>query len=186
MNADQYLDHWLRGKVWKHLLWPKHQERFRRIASCLEGKSFLDAGCMFGHSTYHLSRFRPGDWSGVDFSSKVIDIARRVCAEKYPNLTILPAVDFEGLSKMTKFDSVVCSEVIEHTEDDLGLIKALKKITKKILVLTTPCIRVSDPGHLRIYDEESIKALMEKALIRNFRIERSEQFFYIIADFKKK
>ena len=158
MDAEEYLTtHWIKHKVWRNLTREKHQERFRTICSFLEGKTFIDVGCACGHSMIHMKKLCPGYWTGMDFSKQAILKAR----EFFPKYKFYYADDFDLLKETEgkKFDSVVCSEVIEHVEKDQKLFGELLSITKKVLVITTPNRHVGDPGHLRIYTEKTLMSL---------------------------
>jgi len=162
MTADDYIrKHWEPRRVWTHLEWPKHRNRFARIATMLNGPSksglYVDVGCCFGHSTYHLARLQTGTWHGVDFSLRAVDMAKTF----FPKLNFIFCSGFDDLALLGPYDGVVCSEVIEHVEDDAGLAQALAIITRGKLVVTTPAVRVNDPGHLRVYNEASLAALFK-------------------------
>lgn len=174
MNAKEYLEsHWIKNKIWTHLTTKMHQERLRECTLPLEGETFLDVGCGLGHSTGHMKRFLPGDWSGLEFWDK----ATRVAQELFPDITFYSSKDFNFRPICGEFDSVVCAEVIEHVEDDQGLIDGLLDITKKVLVVTTPNRRVSDPGHLRVYTMGTFGALFHGYALK---ITDTSRFFYAI------
>lgn len=175
MDADKYFDHWQGKRVWTHLKWPKHQKRFRTISGYLEGHHLADVGCATGHSTKELEALHPGHWEGIDFSVRPIQAACKF----FPEGTWLYSPDFQLAERFGTYDSVVCSEVLEHVERDQDLAKALLDITRRVLVVTTPCIRVSDPGHLRIYSEKSLNSLFTSEA--ETLILRTETFFYLIA-----
>lgn len=174
MRAKDYLEnHWIKNKIWTHLEWPKHQNRLKTCASYLEGKSFIDIGCGLGHSTHHMKKFLPGNWSGLEFMQEVIKEAEKL----FPEITFYYAKDFNFLPVCGQFDGVVCSEVIEHVKNDKGLIKSLLEITKRVLIITTPCVKVDDPGHLRLYNEKTLEKLFNGL---NFKINKIYPFFYIV------
>lgn len=174
MDAEQYMNHWIKNKVWTHLKWPKHQRRFKTIAGFLEGETFVDVGCAFGHSTAEIEIFRSGAWTGIDFSKRAIERAKM----EFPRIDFIYCEDFSLYDHTSrKFDGVVCSEVIEHVEKDWELIKGLLGITKKTLVVTTPNCKVSDPGHLRVYTEETLTELFKGT---DFVIHQIGPFFYLV------
>lgn len=174
MKAKDYLvNHWIKNKIWTHLEWPKHQDRFRACVSYLEGERFIDIGCALGHSTNILKKFLPGNWSGLEFMQEAVDRAK----ELFPDISFYYSKDFNFLPTCGQFDGVVCSEVIEHVENDKALIEGLVNITDKVLVITTPNIKVNDPGHLRVYTEETLSELFDS---HAFEIIRDGLFFYII------
>jgi len=174
MKAKSYIeDHWIKNEIWAHLKHPKHQIRLRKCASYLEGKRFMDVGCALGHSTDIMKRFYPGNWSGIEFTDKAIEKAKQL----FPDITFYYSADFNLLPICGKFDSVVCSEVIEHVENDEALVKGLIDITGKKLIITTPNVSVNDPGHLRVYTE---KRLAELFAGHNFKIIKEGIFFYVV------
>lgn len=186
LTADEYMKHWIARRVWKHLNWPKHQKRFEIIASLLEGEKFIDVGCAFGHSTAHLKKFRPGDWTGLDFSEQAIRTAKEIFKKKDASIKFIFAPTFEDMDHDKIYDSVVCSEVIEHVEDDESLIRNLIPLARRRIILTTPCIRVSDPGHVRLYDLETIGKLFSMFCdFWTITVKKIDPFFYIIMDWKE-
>ena len=171
MTAEEYItQHWIPNKTWTHLEWPKHQKRLRKCAELTEGDTFADVGCACGHSTDIMARFRAGLWYGIDFSETAINMARKL----FPDLTF-----FGGFEKGVVFDSVVCSEVIEHVADDKEFVAQLLNITGKRLVLTTPSVEVDDPGHKRLY---TMPTLWELAGGRKCHIVDEDGYFYIIVE----
>lgn len=175
MNATEYLEqHWIKRKVWKRLLVPLHQERFRMIASYLEGKTFADVGCAVGHSTFELSKKKPGDWTGIEFDVSAILKAK----EMFPDIKFQYIANTGLLHTLPKYDGVVCSEVIEHAEHDQRLVDNLVAITGRTLVLTTPCVKVNDPGHLRVYTEEMLTGLFKGH--GPIEINKTKRFFYVV------
>lgn len=150
------MQHWENNKVWTHLEWSRHQARLRACSEACEGAAFYDVGCAFGHSTAIMAGFKPGAWAGVDFSRVGINKAK----ELYPQTPFHYLQNINDLPSLPCVDSVVCSEVIEHVEDPALLVSGLKAIARKRVVLTTPSKRVSDPGHLRVYDLLSLSAVL--------------------------
>lgn len=173
MNAETYMKHWEGKKIWTHLEWPKHQKRFKTIGFYLEGETFIDVGCAYGHSTKHLRKFKIGEWSGLDFSHTAINEARRL----FKDIVFYYAEDFNLFPVCGHFDSVVCSEVLEHVEKDRELVEGLLSITKNSLVITTPSHPVNDPGHIRLYSEAMLADLFRGT---QFNIHRDKPFFYVI------
>ena len=184
MNAEEYLTtHWIKHKVWRNLTREKHQERFRTICSFLEGKTFIDVGCACGHSTDYMSAIVSGIWIGIDFSEQAILKAKGFFPQyKFYYADIFDLVLETGQSQ---FDSVVCSEMIEHVKDDQLLLDELLSITKKVLVITTPNRQVGDPGHLRLYTANDLLRLFNNR--RSYKQGRIKvqiishgNFFYLV------
>ncbi|GAG74903.1 unnamed protein product [marine sediment metagenome] len=173
MKANDYIiGHWERKKIWKNNQRPHHRKRLNMIAQSVKGKKFLDVGCCFGHSTNDLKRLHPGDWSGLDFS----EYAAKKAHHLFPELTFYFAENFKLLPVCGQFDSVVCSEVLEHVEEDQELVKGLLEITKDVLFMTTPHCFVNDPGHIRVYDEAMLADLFKGM---QYKIQKDGLFFYI-------
>lgn len=175
MDVNSYIEHYEKRKNWTHLSWPKHQERLKECAMNLVGHKFADVGCVFGHSTHYLSKFKPGDWTGIDFSRRAIVGS----IQNFPKLKFMFLNSMKDLDSIESFDSVVCSEVIEHVEDDRSLLNKLLEITKKILVITTPCVSVISVGHLRLYDKEMLEKLFEGL---KYKLYKKGTFWYGIIE----
>ena len=161
MNASEYLNsHWVKNEIWKHLERPKHQRCLWMNSSFLpEGeKSFADVGCGLGHSTQYMADWTlDAKWTGIDFDQDAIDRARAI----FPRLRFHSFASIAALGDCEPFDGVVCSEVVEHVENDRELIEALWRMTADTLVVTTPNRYINDPGHLRVYTEETLAALFD-------------------------
>jgi trans-aconitate methyltransferase len=178
LTPDQYFEHWKAREIWTHLEQPKHRKRLYWCADQCVGETFADIGCMLGHSTAIMARRHPGAWTGFDFSAKAIEGASGL----FPELRFMYAERPELLTGWSKFDSVVCSEVIEHIEDDAAFLSLLMGIAAKRLILTTPCINAQDPGHVRIYTRETLDALFEGY---GAVVDKDDSFFYVTIEAKE-
>ena len=156
MSAEDYIrHHWLRRSVWEHLTRRKHVRRLRACAQRMEGSTFADVGCAFGHSTDMMARWAPGDWTGIDFSRTAVEHAVKEFGQRR---RFLFCESLAALASLGPFDGVICSEVIEHVDDPQTLVESLKAITCRVLVMTTPAGAVGDPGHVSVYTLESFSA----------------------------
>ena len=173
MNAKEYLKHWETLDHDRVLGCQKHQERLKRCADFMDGDIIADVGCAFGHSTNIMKKFYPASWTGIDFCNETIATAR----EKFPDISFRYISEIGKLEMLGKFDSCVCSEVIEHVEKDRLLVEKLIDITGKRLIITTPNIKVNDPGHLRLYNQKSIKDLLNG--LCDYNLESMGSFYYI-------
>jgi SAM-dependent methyltransferase len=173
MNAPQYLKHWETGQVWTHLGWAKHQTRLRRCTEFIRGRTFLDFGCAFGHSTAIMKDFLPGGWTGLEMDLR----ATRIAARLFPEINFVFLENLALVGELKTFDSVVCSEVIEHVPDPGDLIRSLVSLARFRIVITTPAVRVHDPGHLRLYSRESLEAELQ-AVPHEIHLE--PPFFYAV------
>lgn len=136
-----------------HLLW-RHRALLRRYSP--EGKRVLDFGCMDGIFTLRLQQLG-GQAVGYDISPAAIAQAKRFRGQAArPVFTAVPPGPGQ-------FDRIYCQEVLEHVEDDSGLIGELVGYLAPggSVVGTTPVGKnFWDPDHKRQYDE----ALLRRAL----------------------
>jgi SAM-dependent methyltransferase len=136
-----------------HLLW-RHRALLRRYAP--EGKRVLDFGCMDGIFTLRLQQLG-GEAVGYDISPAAIAQAKLFRGhEARPVFTTVPPGPGQ-------FDRIYCNEVLEHVEDDSGLIGELVGYLASggSVVGTTPVGEdFWDPDHKRLYDE----AMLRRAL----------------------
>ena len=177
MNATEYLKLWEKHRVWERLRVSRHQRRLKRCAELAVGETAIDVGCAYGHSTSYMAGFRPGRWAGLDFDAAAVAKARRL----FPELKFFYAPNY-GLVRATggeTFDTVVCSEVIEHAENDSAFVAALLPLARKRVVMTTPCKKVKSAGHLRLYTEDSLRDLFRG---HSPAISKECPFFYLTLD----
>lgn len=130
----------------------RHLHRIiKEIIQSLKFQSVLDVGCGAGSLLAELkSEFPHIKPMGVDVSSSAIELARR----RVPDADFR-VLDIAQSSLDTKFDLVVCSEVLEHIPDDIAAMTNLSKMTKKYLLVSTPQGRMrrfeKEIGHVRNY-----------------------------------
>jgi 2-polyprenyl-3-methyl-5-hydroxy-6-metoxy-1,4-benzoquinol methylase len=150
-----------------HLLW-RHRALLRRHSP--EGKRVLDFGCMDGVFTLRLQQLG-GEAVGYDISPAAIAQAKafRGGAARPVFTTVPPGPG--------QFDRIYCNEVLEHVEDDSGLIGELVSYLAPggAVVGTTPVGKYFwDPDHKRMYDEANLKrALAPWGRVRLHRYYRS-------------
>jgi 2-polyprenyl-3-methyl-5-hydroxy-6-metoxy-1,4-benzoquinol methylase len=178
-TCAQYREFWMRKKVWTRLQKPHHQARLKWCADQCVGEHFIDVGCACGHSTAAMAGFHQGKWYGADFDAKMVEAAR----EFFPHIKFFAFSDVSQLYTAGVFDSVVCSEVIEHVEDDFAFIKQLWAVTGRKLIVTTPNRFVDDPGHLRVYDQKRLLKLMDSLPDKqSFKIESIGHYWLVTAE----
>ena len=92
-----------------------------------------DLGCGIGWLSNELTKF--GSVTGVDFSPEGIEEAKR----RWPHVNF-DVADVTAYRPPKQFDVVVCSEVIEHVEDQEALINTIDYLLrpKGCLILTCP------------------------------------------------
>jgi len=148
----------------------------------LLGTRVLELGAGIGNMTQHLARGRK-IYVASDIDAE--HMARlRVRFGGRPNLEIrkcdlCDSADFQPLYEL--FDSVVCLNVVEHVEDDLGALRnifsALKPGGRAIVLVPQDqqAYGTLDEvlGHYRRYSEAQLRARMEEA---GFEVERMLHF----------
>jgi SAM-dependent methyltransferase len=146
------------------------------------GTHVLELGAGIGNMTQHLARGRK-TYVASDIDAE--HLARlRVRFRGRPNLGICrcdlcDAADFAALRGV--FDTVVCLNVVEHVEDDLGALRNIFSTLKpggRAIVLVPQDQKAYGTldealGHYRRYSEEQLRARMEEA---GFEVERTIHF----------
>jgi len=144
---------------WEHWVGPmNHSVRNKRFFWCLEKmkeqkiKTVMDVGCGPGWHTKIL--FDSGyDVTGSDISIEAIKIAR----ENFPDLKFLE-ISAEAIDG--RFDAIICLAVLSMVEDDDRAVRQLARHAQ-LGYFSLPTY-ADHELHLRKYDLESAKRLMEK------------------------
>ena len=123
----------------------------------LRGLDVLDYGCMDGVFSYAMAR------AGARVTG--LDVAPAALAQAEAWRRPEDAVRFTTeLDPATRFDRVICCEVVEHQEDDTAFVGGLVRWLKPggVLIGTVPGGRSFwDPDHKRLYDEPMLRAALE-------------------------
>ncbi len=159
----------------------------RNIARDYPGTaSVLDAGAGFGQYAWRMSRMNE-KWSirAVDISAEHTEECRRFfTAAGLSGRVYCEQADLAAITWSDTFDMVLCVDVIEHIEDDIGVFRNFHRALKPggRLLISTP----SDQGgsdvhastqssfideHVRNgYSRQDISARLEEAGFRNISI----------------
>jgi len=120
------------GKHPKHWLWKSHKQFIMDRVDA--GQRVLDVGC--GCSAYLQWMAEKGcEVTGCDSNPKRIEEARATMA--HANL-VFEVRDVVNEPPAMPFDVVICSHVIEHIDDPVPLLRALKRNGKKLIVAVPP------------------------------------------------
>lgn len=116
----------------------RHLARYRWAAALLnKGASVLHAGCGSGYGDDILLE-KAASVTSVDMSQEAVEYAKR---ENRSDATYIQA-DLRTLNLSTRFDAVVCIEVIEHVgeSDQIKILDVLASHLKDggVLFITTP------------------------------------------------
>lgn len=118
--------------------WGKESNREENHSNCsneldnlgdLTIGTILDVGCGSGHHTKYLK----GDVTVCDISKDAVDYVK----EKLGFEGFVCDVT-KGLPKDISFDTVVCTEVLEHLDAPLKLLEELKRVAKKRVIISLP------------------------------------------------
>jgi ubiquinone/menaquinone biosynthesis C-methylase UbiE len=149
-------------------------EQLATLVVQTQPKTLLDVGCGEGFVAAFLKQRLPEvEIMGVDISESALTYARthfgRYATFYQGNIYRLPFPD-------RAFDTVVCSEVLEHLEDPGRAIAELKRVACYYVVLTVPLepyfrwlnrigqwLHVSsDPGHVQFWTHAQFKRLIRQ------------------------
>ena len=101
----------------------------------LKGKKFLDIGCGLGYFSLRAGQLG-ANVHGIDIGDNLV----KICSKRYPKGKFLVASAEKLPFKDNSFDVVLCTEVIEHVNDQKKVIGEIFRVLKKggYLVITTP------------------------------------------------
>lgn len=108
-------------------------------------KMILEIGCGPGQLACYLEDRGYSRYHGIDFSETAIDIARTVC-----KLPVRVADAFAPDVLESDYDVVVCTEVLEHIQNDRELVQKIRHGT--VCFLSIPIF--DDPSHVRWFRNE--------------------------------
>lgn len=150
-----------------------HRWIFERMRPFLKGK-VLEVGCGIGNLTGLL--LHQGKVLATDVNEHYLEIVR----EKYkghPNLigTLLWDIRSDPSDELRQtFDAVVCSNVLEHIDDDLTVLRHFHQLLsrKGRLILLVPALKWlfneldKDLGHFRRYSRKELVSKIEQSHFR--------------------
>jgi ubiquinone/menaquinone biosynthesis C-methylase UbiE len=153
--------------------WLKHEHtaRYKWAAEQAAGRSVADAACGTGYGARRLLEAGATRVDGFDLSPEAIAEARR--------LHTAPGVRFE-VADVTRlpcpdhtYDLFLSFETIEHVQDDLALLREVKRVLKPdgTFLCSTPNRTLTNPGisitgrpfnpfHVREYTQPELEGLL--------------------------
>jgi SAM-dependent methyltransferase len=162
-------------KSWYYPTWLLIVDRLRRYGC----RKILDVGCGPGQFSELVADSDFESYTGLDFSTVAIEMARKRTPQlNFQVADVLKPETYAGLD----FDAIICMEVLEHIEDDLGVLSCFPTGTR--CLITVP--NFPWQSHVRHFEsEESVSARYEKFFedlcvtrIKGMRNE-SEQFYLL-------
>ena len=135
-------------KTWYY---PMFREALRQTKA-MGARSVLEVGCGGGSFAQMLRDTTDLTYRGFDFSQNAVQLARRRNGsdELFSTSNALDAKSYAGT-----FDTIVCTEVLEHIERDLDVIRNWPAGIS--CVCSVP--NFDDPTHVRLFrDEQQVRA----------------------------
>lgn len=173
-QSAAYYDELQRG-AWKHVtdFGPSIQSRYRVIRRLLRRYAPLDAavhdvGCGSGNLLEQVQRLGYQRLSGSDFSPEALHSARgRFSGE----LTLVDLTQANAIPHGTQYDVLLCSEVLEHIDQDERAIENIASMLHDggTLILSVPyrmkywSAHDSFSGHVRRYEPGELEGKLEAA-----------------------
>jgi SAM-dependent methyltransferase len=140
----------------------------------------LDAGCGTGQMLKHLEKL--GDAIGIDSSAEAISFAQSRGVKKLVRGSITD-VPFPEAT----FDCIVALDVIEHVDDDFGILQSLHEVLKPggRLIITVPAYKLlwsehdEINHHKRRYTAPDLRRLIEQAGFSVDRVTYCNTFLFL-------
>lgn len=143
----------------------------------------LDIGCGDGYWLHRLRDLPGVELAGVDYNPLRVERARQAA----PHAKIHCA-DFMAFRPDQAFDVVLLNQVIEHIDDDVGVLRRVRELLRPagVLIVGTPNegsrlqrwrIRPEATDHVHFYTEDEVRQKLEQA---GFAIESvMREVFYV-------
>jgi trans-aconitate methyltransferase len=162
--AEKWGDLQRYGPVSRH-----HRRIMASMARGLPVSTLLDVGCGEGSLLAFLAaRLGVRAAAGIDVSQEAIAKAR----ETYPAASYVIG-DLTPSTFAERFDLVTCADVVEHVEDDVGLLRTVATASRRWVLVATIQGRMRpserEIGHVRNYARGELADKMRSAGIEPVR-----------------
>lgn len=155
-----------------------------------EKVSVIDIGCGPGHYCFSLAQNGQREILGIDFSEKMIQLAKyhakELGIEKKLEFDVVNFLEFEPNNK---FDYSIMMGFIEYFEYPELILKKALAITNRTILVSFPVaggflafqrkLRYERRCFLRFYSYEDIKRLMDGLNISSYTIEKIQRDFFV-------
>ena len=157
-SSAEYVKHYTQSRY--YFLWAVVADRLL-VKGC---ESVLDLGCGPGQFASLLRDKGVRRYCGVDFSEQAIGMARSVC----PDFTFVVADLFDtDVYQSVEHDVVVCTEVLEHVEGDLELLRRVRP--GSWILASVPSF--DDPAHVRSFTDSAEVRVRYGCLFESLRVD---------------
>lgn len=155
-------------RKWKLLHRWHYRERYAILLEQPYGKT-LEVGSAQGLFTTLLAK-QGIEVTGIDINKKLLAIAADTA--KINRVAEVPTLLFQDVTNMVDignntFDTVVCSEVLEHLEHPGIAVSEIARVCRGRVYITVPrkgrMTPASVPGHLHDFDRQTIVGFVEAA-----------------------
>ena len=183
---------------WKVLDFLFRRSIHRRLELTLQecqdeaGIRILDVGCGSARCAVKLAQ-RGHRVTGVDFSSEMIKLARRVAEENRVNKEChFILVDFKEVTLEEKFDVSIALGFFDYTGEPQEYLRKIKKLTKGKIIASFPAkwrlrniIRIIRLRILRcpiyFYTTRRIENILKDVSIRDYQIKNLGRDYLVVA-----
>jgi SAM-dependent methyltransferase len=168
--------------------------RLLGLSSQTRGARLLDVGC--GAGRHELAALElPISVAACDLETKVLNDGRFFVQEASGNASAKTSwLQASGLSLPfadRTFDAAICSETLEHVEDDVGVLRELRRTVHNggSLAISVPAywpemalwaiswtVTHTPGGHIRIYDRRELRAKLGMAGWRPYAVRYRHAF----------
>ena len=158
-HSDEYRKHFHESNYWS--IW----SRIIDFINKYNNKNILEIGCGSGQLALAVkSLTSTNDYVGIDFSAQAISMAR-IHIPEYN--FIIGDVLVHEIVQDPSFDLVICTEVLEHLDEDLFLLSRINRDTK--ILATVP--DYDSASHVRYFNETDDVAKRYSKHICNIEID---------------
>lgn len=107
-----------------------HTNKLKNVLNYIpiSSKKILDVGCASGWFVFQVAKaFRKARCFGIDIYKEAIAYAQK----EYPHIEFKVADAHKIPYKSSAFDTVICTEVLEHVDDPEAVLLEIKRVLKK-------------------------------------------------------
>lgn len=148
----------------------------------ISGKSFLDVGCGPGHYSLALARKDAGSVTGIDYSEKMIQLAKeRLAREGLKGKCRFLVKDIADYDSESKFDISIAMGLFDYTKDPLPILKKMHGLTTDKMILSFPRLytwrapvrkirlKIKNLG-VYFYSKKQLKSIFESAGFKRYEL----------------